>query len=86
MSDWISDDGSYFGEEENTYKGVRFCNDCNNMLHPRDADGKLAFECVSDGCTFKTIINENTNPIENLVSRKRFQQEDKDALIDRDFT
>ena len=83
MSSYLDDD-EFDLNEKPVYKGIRFCPDCNNMLHPKEDSGKLAFECLMNGCKYEMVVTDTESAVENLVSRKEFQQE-KNLIIDTDF-
>lgn len=83
MSSYFDEDLDFEVDQE--YKGIRFCPECSNMLHPKDDCGKLAFECLTSGCGYEMAVEDNHSPIENLVSRKEFQKE-KNVIIDGDFS
>lgn len=80
---------NYFDEdfeigEEQEYKGIRFCPDCQNMLHPKDNEKKLAFECLSKNCPYTIEVEDSESHHDNLVSKKEFQKE-KNVIVDAEF-
>ena len=79
MSDYFSED-SYSNAENQKKITIRFCKDCSNMLYPRDFGGKLAFECIAEGCGFQTVIQDSFDMNQNMVSQKKFTQEDNDCI------
>jgi len=79
------DDYDIEAEEKREYRGIRFCPECSHMLHPKDQGGKLAYECHIQGCGYETVVEDTTSPIENLVSRREFQKEDKNIIIDQEY-
>ena len=85
MSNLFDDDDFGF-EEEPEYKGIRFCPECKQMLHPKDSNGKLGFECQVAGCAYETIIDDTQSRYENLVSRREFAKEDKKMLNYNEFS
>lgn len=84
MSNLFEDDD--IGFDENTeYKGIRFCPECNHMLYPKDQGGRLAYECTIQGCGYETVVEDSTSVIDNLISRREFQKEDKNIIIDPEY-
>lgn len=79
---------SYFDEEdlgleqEEVYRGIRFCSECGALMHPRHDNGKLGLECFT--CNHSEDVQDPKSATENLVSRKEFQKE-KNVIIDADF-
>jgi DNA-directed RNA polymerase II subunit RPB9 len=79
---------SYFDEEDlgleqqEVYKGIRFCPECGALMHPKHDHGKLGLECFT--CGHQETVENSTSAAENLVSRKEFQKE-KNVIIDADF-
>ena len=77
----LFDDEAFDSEEINEYKGIRFCPECSHMLHPKDQGGRLAFECITQGCGYEVVVEDTTSKSENLVSRRDLQKENKNIIL-----
>ena len=84
MSELFEDD-NYGFEDNEEYKGIRFCPECNHMLNPKDAGGKLGYECNMQGCGFEAIVEDQMSVVENLVSRRDLQKENKSIILHPDY-
>jgi DNA-directed RNA polymerase II subunit RPB9 len=84
MSNLFEDDDIGFHEQVE-YRGIRFCPECGAMMSPKDHQGRLGYECPIETCRYEMVVEDQFSVIDNLVSRKEFQKEDKNIIIDQEY-
>jgi len=65
--------------------GIRFCDECQNILHPEEEknEHRLLFVCKS--CDYREYIQDTTSMEENKIYQRDFVQSFAESFIDPDY-
>eukprot|EP01016_Furgasonia_blochmanni_P034310 TRINITY_DN3682_c0_g1_i1.p1 TRINITY_DN3682_c0_g1~~TRINITY_DN3682_c0_g1_i1.p1 ORF type:complete len:212 (+),score=39.22 TRINITY_DN3682_c0_g1_i1:175-810(+) len=66
-----------------SYKGIRFCSECSNIMYPQEEDRTLVFKCKT--CKNTETVKDRENAEENLISRKEVKTQGNKDVLNSEF-